>query len=205
MPRLPHPLAAGLAALFVLGLSACGSDDPAAPDGSPTSSSAPSGVADPTAPSEPSGGIDAVPTDAEALESLQEELESALPEMADSLEAQQTGGSASLTIGDETWEFDGVLCAFGEDEIGQEGAEFVLSAIADGLQFYLSIDSYGHYASLDDIENFDDPALSWQADSSSSGEFIEVDGTATRGEAAFVDFTDDSMEEVQGSFEGSCP
>lgn len=134
------------------------------------------------------------------------EMEEEMEEIAASMEAQQTGGSASVTIGDQTWDFDGVLCAFGPEEIGQEGAEFVLSAIGDGLQFYISVDAMGQFVSLNDIENFEDPALSWEADQDASGEgFIQVDGKDVSGEATFIDYHSESWDEVEGSFEGSCP
>lgn len=132
-----------------------------------------------------------------------EELEDAAADMADDLGAQQSGGSATLTVGDQAWTFDGALCAFGEDETGQEGAEFVLSSIGDGLQFYLSIDSFGHSASINDIENFEDPSVSLTAED--SGEFIQVEGKSISGEADFVDYTTDSLDTVAGSFEASCP
>lgn len=136
----------------------------------------------------------------EDMEAAQQDLEESVEDMADSLEAQQSGGSATLTVGDETWTFDGVLCAFGEDEIGQEGAEFVLSAIADGLQFYLSIDEYGHSASINDIENFENPSVSWEAEADG---FITLSGKEASGESSFIDY--DTMETADGSFEATCP
>ncbi len=136
----------------------------------------------------------------EDMEAAQQDLEESVEDMADSLEAQQSGGSATLTVGDETWTFDGVLCAFGEDEIGQEGAEFVLSAIADGLQFYLSIDEYGHSASINDIENFENPSVSWEAEADG---FITLSGKEASGESSFIDY--DTMETAEGSFEATCP
>lgn len=116
-------------------------------------------------------------------------------------------GSASLTVGDDSWDFSPVQCAFGAEQIGQEGAEFNLSAIQDGLQLYLSIDSYGHSASLKDVEDFENPSVSLDTEfgPSQDSEFIEVSGKAISGEAEFVDDTRDPPREVAGSFEATCP
>jgi hypothetical protein len=96
------------------------------------------------------------------------------------------GGSATLTIGGETWTFDTVRCAVGEETQSDEW-DFVLSAIQDGLQ--LSVDrgaetgQYGDSIELDDIEDFENPSVSWSApavdltDPSYGYEpFVDVDG-----------------------------
>lgn len=143
---------------------------------------------------------------AEAIESGDEDaVTESVDDLVDELEetqAQQGGGSASLTVGDQTYQFDSVLCAFGEDEIGQEGAEFVLSAIADGTQLYFSIDSFGHSVSLDDIEDFENPRVSL---ASFGDDFIQIDGRSASGDAEFMDSTSDSLDLIAGSFEATCP
>lgn len=184
-------------AAAALALSACGGEAEVPP--TPATQAEPTTTPEPVP--EPTDEAPATGSDDGAIE-MEEEME----EIAASMEAQQTGGSASVTIGEQTWDFDGVLCAFGPEEIGQEGAEFVLSAIGDGLQFYISVDAMGQFVSLNDIENFEDPALSWEADQDASGEgFIQVDGKDVSGEATFIDYLSESWDEVEGSFEGSCP
>ncbi len=116
-----------------------------------------------------------------------------------------------ITIGDETWTFDSVLRGFGPDEIGQEGAEFVLSALQDGLQLYVSIDEFGHYVSIDDIENFDDPSLSMTADDTAASlngadQFlVELDGRRATAEGFFIDYSTDGLESTEGTLEATCP
>ena len=126
-------------------------------------------------------------------------------DLADSMSEQQAaqgGGGAVLIVGGDEWTFDSVLCAFGEDETGQEGAEFVLSSIQDGLQMYATIDSFGHSVSLNDIENFADPLV----DLGSTGDgFIDLDGKAVDAEADFLDGTNDGFETVTGTFTATCP
>jgi hypothetical protein len=177
-----------LALAAALGLAACGDGGTAEEDVTAAVESAAEAVVDAT-------------SDAEATESLEEMAE----EMADSLEARQDaqgGGSARLTAGDETWTFDSVLCAFGEEETGQEGAEFVLSSIQDGLQFYVSIDDFGHSVSLNDIEDFENPSVSLSSEFG-AGEFITLDGKNAGGEMTMT--ADDGSGAVQASFEAVCP
>lgn len=152
----------------------------------------------------------ALPADAdeaiEQAEDLAEDAEEMAEDMAENLEEQQAaqgGGSATLTVGDQTWDFESVLCAFGEDEIGQEGAELVVSSLQDGLQFYVSIDSFGHMVSLDDISDFENPSVSLSTFGSDN--FIQVDGKNISGDAGFMDSNSDSMDTVDGSFEVTCP
>lgn len=120
-------------------------------------------------------------------------------------------GSATLTVGGDTWSFDGALCAFGEEQTGQEGAEFVLSAIQNGLQLYASIDSYGHSVSINDIEDFENPSVSWEADQTmgqvtgTSEEFIELDGKLVSAQAPFIDYTGDGTTIVEGTLQAVCP
>lgn len=151
-------------------------------------------------------GGDAPVVTAPSVEDLIEDPEGAVQDLADDLEETQQavgGGSATLTVGDETWTFNSVLCAFGEAEIGQEGAVFVLSSIQDGMQFYVSIDSFGHSVSLDDIEDFENPSVSLAT--FNAGEFINLDGKKASGTAGFMDGTTDDFTETEGSFEADCP
>jgi len=127
-------------------------------------------------------------------------------------QAAQGGGGATLVVGDEQWTFDRVLCAFGPDEIGQEGAELVVSSLQDGLQLYVSIDSFGHSVSLDDIEDFENPSVSLGADQFNAElaglptEFIVVDGTSVTAETQFFDQSDDvAAGGTAGTLTATCP
>ncbi|MEZ5244328.1 MAG: hypothetical protein R2707_04460 [Acidimicrobiales bacterium] len=128
-------------------------------------------------------------------------------DMADDLaevQADQGGGSATLTVGDQTWTFDSVLCAFGEEMIGQEGAVFNLSSIQDGLQMYASIDSFGHSLSLNDIKDFENPSVDLSS-AFGAGEFIQLDGKDVTAEVGFMDGTSDDFAEIPGTFTATCP
>lgn len=142
----------------------------------------------------------------EAIEGGDEEAATeAIDDLAEELENTQDaegGGSASLTVGGQTYSFDSVLCAFGEDETGQEGAEFVMSAVANGTQLYFSIDQFGHSVSIDDIEDFENPSVSW---GSRGEDFIQLNGKSASGEAGFVDGTLEGQQTLPGTFEATCP
>lgn len=136
---------------------------------------------------------------------LLEDPEGVVDEIVDSLAEQQSsqgGGSATFVVGDQEWTFSPVLCAFGPDEIGQEGAEFVLSSIQDGAQLYVSIDSFGHFISLNDITDFENPSV----DLGSYGDgSVELDGRTVTAEMDFIDGTVEEFITIPGTFEATCP
>lgn len=120
------------------------------------------------------------------------------------------GGSATLTVGDQTYAFDRARCAFGSEETGRDDTEFVLSAIQNGLQLDATINTrFGHVVSLDDIEDFDNPRVGWSAGGPGSdlrgaaGEIIEVDGKRVSVEATFTDEV--SGDTAQGILSAVCP
>jgi hypothetical protein len=141
------------------------------------------------------------PTGDEDLDDFIEEQRQAVEDAIES----QGGGGASLTVGGETYTFDAVVCAFGPEEIGQEGAELVVTGIADGLQLYVSIDSFGHSVDLQDIEDFENQRVSLSAlPFLNSEEFIQVDDKNVTAEASFIDDTSDGAQ-VDGTLEATCP
>ncbi len=119
-----------------------------------------------TDPDQPTSTTAAVAADAgdagDAAAEPSEDIEEFVEEVTDSLvdlQESEGGGTATLTVGGETWTFGSVLCAFGEEMIGQEGAVFNLSGIQDGLQLYAATDSFGDLVSLNDIEDFENPSV----------------------------------------------
>ncbi len=192
-----------LVALFVgfaLLLAGCGDDD-SETDAAPTD-----GATQPE--SDDAADAEVVAddaADAEVSADVDGDLDEVIGDMVENLEdaqAAQGGGSATLVVGDQQWTFDSVLCAFGEDQIGQEGAVFNLSSIRDGLQVYASIDSYGHSVSLNDIEDFENPSVSLDA---AGGEFITLDGKSITADAEFRDDTSESFDTIPGTFTATCP
>lgn len=120
------------------------------------------------------------------------------------------GGSATLTVGERTYEFDRARCAFGPEETRRDDTEFVLSAIQNGLQLDATINTrFGHSVSLDDIEDFENPSVGWSAGGPGSGlqgaagEIIQVDGKRVSVRTTFTDEV--SGDTAEGSLSAVCP
>lgn len=117
------------------------------------------------------------------------------------------GGSATLAVGDETYEFSGYMCAFGE-ETQNPDVEFSSTAFGEsetGARTQLSVDiTLGiHAVTLGDVEDFENPSVSWEGVASDG---IQIDGKNISAEATFDDgTTPDVLEEIAGTFEGTCP
>lgn len=151
----------------------------------------------------------------EAADDAADDVQGMADDMADDLEEMQDemgGGSATLTIGDQTWEFDSVLCARGAEETGRDDTPFVLSSIQDGLQLDATINTeFGHSVSINDITDFENPSVAWSAGgplgalSGGDDEIIQVDGDQVTVEADFVDDTGDAMETTPGTLTATCP
>jgi len=138
--------------------------------------------------------------------SVASDPEAAASALASGLEDAQNragGGSATLTVGGESYTFDSVLCAFGS-ETGNPDFDFSLSAIGDGMQ--LSADSgptYGDNVTLDDIENFDNPKVGW---SSQSDDFLTISDPDVSGSSNFTDTTDETGQTSKpGELVATCP
>lgn len=175
--------------VIVLALAACSGDNGTSSGGETTSTL------------DAASDTPAAPTEDEVADSAQDLADDLAADLEEQ-QAAQGGGSATLVVGDQQWTFQSVLCAIGEEQTGQEGAEFVLSSIQDGLQMYASIDSFGHSVSLNDIQDFENPsvAISWLGQSG-----IIVDGNEVTAEVEMIDETSDSFETVAGTFTATCP
>ncbi len=154
--------------------------------------------------------------DETAEDAALENAEEFASDIADDLEERQEsegGGSATLTVAGETWEFPSVLCAFGEDEIGQTGGVFNLSAIADGVQLYVSIDDSGdsHNLSLNDIEDFANPSVSLSINKftapavGAEPDFLTLDGKTVTADVGMFDDTTGAPVDGSAQLSASCP
>ncbi|MCE0487144.1 hypothetical protein [Ornithinimicrobium sediminis] len=200
---------------LALALAACGGDD------------APEETADETTTSE-----EATDTAEDAATTEDETTTGDVPggEDADEESAEEgaaaggigAGGSATLTVGGETYEFDNYYCATGPEETGNDDVSFSSGAFGevDGVRVQLDasiLDFSGESAmegegtiqsvSLNDIEDFEDPSVSWSAEAGFMGEpewTIETDGSTVSAEATFDDGRTEEIEEVEGSLEATC-
>lgn len=179
-------------AACVLTIGACGSSS----DDSSTSAEAPAESADVQ----------------ENADTAEQDAQDIADEIVDDLEATQAsegGGGATLTANGQTWEFSSVLCAFGEEQIGQPGAVFNLSAIADGLQLYVSIDNSGesNSLSLNDINDFENPTVALSADTftGAPANFLTLDDKSVSGEVVMIDDITGETTGDPAQLSATCP
>ena len=115
--------------------------------------------------------------------------------------ADSGAGTASLTIGDQSWEFAQVACAFGEEETGVEGSEFNMVASDGSAVVYAAIDLDNTYIEFND-RAASDPALAEFI--SNDDTTITINGKAISAEASFTTYEDyDTIH--QGTLSATCP
>lgn len=125
----------------------------------------------------------------------------AAPEPASGGDAAPGGGIATLTIdGEEPVTFDSVVCGFGEEGTGVEGATWNMAARSGSLSLYAKIEPDLTSIELADLDDPDAPNLMTTGEVS-----IDLDGTSARSTATFVDLNDSSGEERSGTLEVTCP
>ncbi|MCB1247080.1 MAG: hypothetical protein KDB69_07440 [Acidimicrobiia bacterium] len=132
-------------------------------------------------------------------------------------------GSATLTVDGNTYEFDNYYCFQGGANTGNERVSFSSGAMGevDGVRVQLdasiqdtnegdAMDGAGtiQSVSLNDIEDFTNPSVSWEAVTGFFGEpawVIEYDGSTVHAEALFDDGLTDDLEELPGTLDATCP
>lgn len=150
-------------------------------------------------------------------------------EAATTTEAVASGagpGEATLTVGDETWTFDNYLCAFGYDATQSQTFSFSSTSFGEhstGARVQMLVDiadesGGGRYQgdgveaiiTINDISDFENQAVSWEANSSDgvfgTGPFdvvVEGDSVAVAS-ANFDSGLTDEREAVPGTFQGTC-
>lgn len=122
----------------------------------------------------------------------------------DDTDSAAGGGSARVTIGEDTWEFAPVVCGFGEEETGVEGAVFNLSAGKDKINLYAAAEPGRNYFELSDLGALgDDDGLSWMTADEPD---FEVDGRNLSGTFDVVSTGSDSIQVTESAeFEAVCP
>lgn len=181
-----------MCAAAILVLAACSSSSD---DG--TNTTAPAGSGDTTA---PTGGTDTT----------------AAPAGGGSGGGIGDGGSATLVVGDVTYTFDNFYCLQGSANTGNSRVSFSSGAFGevDGVRVQLDVgiqdtnegdamtgEGTIHYVSLNDIEDFANPSLSWE---SFGGSDVEYDGSNVHAEMTFDDQTTDDFEEIPGTLDAEC-
>lgn len=130
-------------------------------------------------------------------------------------------GSATLTIGAETWEFDSFACAFGYDATQTNLYVFSSTAFgehSDGSQVQMQAeieddtgqeryegDGVIYTVYINDIENFENPSVDWEARGPAAEIVVTIDGDRVTAEGVFDDLlTDLEVEQVPGTLDATC-
>ena len=122
-------------------------------------------------------------------------------ESSDNPPASGVSGGIVLTIGDEVWEFPSAQCAFYNAKAGEDGSEWNVSNVQDGLQVYVYVDDSFEEVTIDDITNGGNPTVSWVAAGDALS--LTVDGDDIVAEGTFTDNVGGSAP-TAGKLEASC-
>lgn len=142
---------------------------------------------------------------------------------ATSVPSASGSGSATLVVGDETYEFDNYYCRQGGANTGNDRVSFSSGAFGevDGVRVQLdasiqdtaegdAMSGEGTIQSvtLNDIEDFANPSVAWDATTGfvqAPTWVIEYDGSTVTANATFDDGrTDDALEEIPGTLVAIC-
>ena len=149
-----------------------------------------------------SGGTDPVATSTTTADTPQ--ATSAPTTQADNSDnppAADAPGGIVLTIGDEVWEFPGAQCAFYNAKAGEDGSEWNVSNVQDGLQVYVYVDGPFEEVTIDDITNGGNPTVAWVA--AGDALTLTVNGDDIVAEGTFTDKVGGSAP-TAGKLEASC-
>jgi hypothetical protein len=127
-------------------------------------------------------------------------------------------GSATLTIGDETWEFDNFVCAFGHENTESDTFSFTTNSFGefDGVRTQMQVtiaddSSQGRFEGegtsqridFNDISDFENPSLDWSMSRDAGA--IRIDGNSVTAEGAFNDgLTEGVADEIPGTLVATC-
>lgn len=127
-------------------------------------------------------------------------------------------GNATLTIGDQVWEFDNFICAFGPENTESDTFSFTTDSRGefDGVRVQMQVTiadetSEGrvegsgtvHRINFDDISDFENPSIDWSMGREAGA--IRIDGNSVTAEGTFDDgLTEGVREEIPGTFEATC-
>lgn len=122
------------------------------------------------------------------------------------LAASSGSGTATLTIADRMWQFEGFQCAFESSGVLNEGTTLGTNILgeADGVRIQMQIDVYSDGTAqftMDDIEDFENPAFSYLETTDIA---VTVDGDTVRAAGEVTDQASANFDVVAMSFEGEC-
>lgn len=120
---------------------------------------------------------------------------------AGSNDGAAASGTATLAIGNNTWEFSELMCGFGEAETGVKGAELNLSARNGSLSLYVAVEPDSTFIEFSDL---DEKEPSYMTDGEPN---IVISGKSVSTTAQFIeDYESGSRDKISsGTFTATCP
>lgn len=138
------------------------------------------------------------------------------PETVELIRSRIYPGHATLTIGDQTWEFDSFECAFGHEATQSDVYSFSSATFGEheGAQVQVQADirdesgegrlegpELGHLVYIKDISDFDNPSIDFEFN---APEGIRIDGYDLFAEGLFDDKLTTDVEQIPGTLEARC-
>jgi len=133
------------------------------------------------------------------------------------IQSRVNPGRATLTIGDEVFEFDGFVCAFGHENTQSSTYSFTTDSRGefDGVRVQMQAtiaDSDGqgrfegagttHRINMDDISDFENPSIGWSMGDPGT---IRIDGNDVTAEGPFDnELTELEREAIPGTLDARC-
>jgi hypothetical protein len=138
-------------------------------------------------------------------------------ETASLIGSRMNRGSATLTIGDEVFEFETFACALGHENTESDTFSFTTNSFGefDGVDTQMQVtiadssstgqvtgDGTTHRISFNDIDDFENPSIDW---SMNTPDAVTIDGRTVTVEGFFNDDTTPEVaEEIPGTLEATC-
>ena len=138
------------------------------------------------------------------------------PATIELIQSRMNPGNATLTIGEQTWEFDYFVCAFGHDATMSDVFSFSSDTRGDheGAQVQVQAnirDDSGegrfegadlvHQVYIQDVSDFENPSIHFEFNAPAG---IEIDGYDLFAEGLFDDELTTDAEEIPGTLEARC-
>ena len=133
------------------------------------------------------------------------------------IQSRMDPGHATLTIGDQTYEFETFLCAYGHDatqssvysfssdtrgQVGEAQVQMQANIRDESGQGRHEGDGLTHEVFIADISDFENPSISFEMN---AAEGIVIDGNDVTAEGSFDDkLTEGTIEDIPGTLEATC-
>lgn len=133
------------------------------------------------------------------------------------IQSRMSRGEATLTIGDQTWEFDNFDCVLGHENTRSDIFSFTTNSTGtfDGVRTQMQVtiedpsstgqvsgDATVHRVDFDDIDDFDNPSIKWTMNTPNA---VTIDGYTVTVEGNFNDDRTPAVDEqIPGALEATC-